>query len=55
MPLIFDKDRNLYRLHSFETEAEFEARIVSLADQIFGPSTIYVDVKKKIKGGDKNA
>jgi len=52
MPLIFDKDRNLYRLHSFETEAEFEARIVSLADQIFGPSTIYVDVKKKIKGGD---
>jgi hypothetical protein len=52
MPLIFDKAHNLHRLHSFQNEAEFEKQVVALADQIFGPSTIYVDVKKKIKGGD---
>lgn len=51
MPLIFDKSRNLYRLHAFEAEAEFEKQVIALADQIFGPSSIYVDVKKKIKGG----
>lgn len=52
MPLIFDKHGSLYRPHTFQTEAEFEKQVVALADQIFGPSTIYVDVKKKIKGGD---
>jgi len=52
MPLISDKSGNLYRLHSFETEAEFERQVITLADQIFGPSTIYVDVKKRLKNGD---
>lgn len=51
MPLIFDKNRGLYRLHAFQNEAEFEKQVISLADQIFGPSTIYVDVKKRIRGG----
>lgn len=35
MPLIFDKARNLYRLHSFQNEAEFEKQVVALAVQIY--------------------
>lgn len=50
MPLLYDDHaRTLYRLHSFATEAEFEKQVIALADQIFGPSSIYVDVKRRIR------
>ena len=52
MPVILDPSGAVYRPFSYETEADFEAKVISLADQLFGSSTIYVDVKKKIKGAD---
>ena len=52
MPVITDTGGSLYRPYSYSGEKEFEASVVALADQIFGPSTIYIDVKKKIKGND---
>ncbi len=50
MPLILDASGILYQRLVYEREAEFEADVVSLADQIFGSSTIYIDVKKKMSG-----
>lgn len=50
MPLISDADRVLYRPLDYEKEADFEKVVISLSDAIFGPSTIYVDVKKRMSG-----
>ena len=50
MPVISDQNRKIFRPISYEKEAEFEKIVISLADSIFGPSTIYIDVKKRIKG-----
>jgi hypothetical protein len=36
------------RPHTYEREAEFEADVVRLADYIFGSSSIYLDVKKRM-------
>lgn len=52
MPIIVDGNGKLYRPYNYEKEEEFEASVVSLADQIFGPSTIYINVKKRIPGND---
>ena len=52
MPVIIDAVGNFYRPFTYETEGEFEATVIGLADVIFGPSTIYVDVKKKVRGKD---
>lgn len=35
---------------SYSVESDFEKTVVSLADQIFGSKTIYLDTKKKLKG-----
>jgi hypothetical protein len=50
MPVIADGNRVLYRPLDYESEAEFEKAVVSLSDAMFGPSTIYVDVKKRMMG-----
>lgn len=50
MPVICDGNQTLYRPVVYETEAEFEKAVISLSDEIFGPSTIYVDVKKRMSG-----
>jgi hypothetical protein len=52
MAIILDKAGGIYRPFSFDSEKQFEAKVVELADRIFGPSSIYVDVKKRIKGSD---
>src|SRR6266700_1200285 len=52
MAIILDKSGSLYRPFSFQNEAQFESKVIELADQIFGPSSIYIDVKKRIRGGD---
>ena len=52
MSVILDKSKSIYRPFSFEDEKEFEKKVIELADRIFGPTSIYVDVKKRIKGGD---
>jgi hypothetical protein len=52
MSVVLDKSKSIYRPFSFEDEKQFESKVIELADQIFGPSSIYVDVKKRIKGAD---
>src|SRR2546421_6614197 len=52
MSAIMDANGRLFRPYSYEKEQEFEASVVSLADRIFGPSTIYLDVKKRVSGND---
>ncbi len=52
MPVITDEHGNLYRPSAYENEGDFEASVVELADQVFGPSTIYVDIKRRLKGKD---
>jgi len=50
--VIFNSEGTLYRTLAFEKEIELETAVVSLADQIFGPNTIYVDVKRRVSGND---
>lgn len=50
MAVITDTSGKLYEPVGFEREDEFEKCVVSLADRIFGQSTIYVDVKKRMHG-----
>jgi hypothetical protein len=52
MAIVLDKAGAVYRPFNFQNEAQFEQKVIELADQIFGPSSIYIDVKRKIKGGD---
>lgn len=50
MPVISNDKGILFRPVTYETESEFEKAVISLSDAIFGPSTIYVDVKKRVAG-----
>jgi len=43
---------HLFRQFTYGSEKEFEEDVVMLAEQIFGPSTIYVNVKKRVRGAD---
>jgi hypothetical protein len=43
-------NNTLYEKVSLLNESEFEAFVVQLSYQIFGPDTIYLDIKRKIKG-----
>src|SRR5207245_3928821 len=55
MSMIWTK-RGSYRRVAYEDEADLEAAIVEVQAGLFGPSRIYLDVKKKIgaKGGLRN-
>jgi hypothetical protein len=48
MPVIVNAKGQVFRPHTYENEADFEADVVKLADQIFGQSSIYVDIKKRV-------
>jgi len=50
MPVITDSQGTTFRPITYDKEVDFERVVVTLADHIFGPATIYVDVKKKIAG-----
>lgn len=52
MTVIIDKDGNLFQQHVYKKETDFEKSVMNLADQIFGTSAIYIDVKKRISGND---
>jgi hypothetical protein len=52
MAIILDKSGAIYRPFTFDSEKQFEAKVIELADRIFGPASIYIDVKRRIKGGD---
>ncbi len=49
--LISLKDE-IFSYLQFVNEGEFEKAVKHLADKIFGPATIYVDVKKQVRGND---
>ena len=50
MAVVTDASGKLYEPVSFDREGEFEKCVIALADRIFGQSTIYVDVKKRMHG-----
>jgi hypothetical protein len=50
MPI--DVNGKIYSLYSFNKEDEFEKTVMSLSDKIFGEQTIYIDIKKKVKGNE---
>ena len=52
MPILLDRANCVYRPFSFEDEGAFERKVIELADHIFGPSSIYIDVKKRIRGAE---
>lgn len=52
MAVVVDVNGTLYEPVSFIREDEFEKCVVALADRIFGPSTIYVGVKKRMHGNN---
>src|SRR5438309_1394725 len=52
MAIILDKAGCLFRPFTFDNEKQFEAKVGELADRIFGPSSIYIDVKRRIKGSE---
>jgi len=48
MPVVLGPDGRIFRPYSYENEAEFEADVARLADQLFGTSSVYVNVKKRM-------
>lgn len=48
MPIILNAVGNAYRPHVYQNEAAFEKDVVVLADQIFGSTSIYLSIKKKV-------
>lgn len=52
MAVIVNQRGLLFQPYIYETEQELERDIVAQADRIFGPSSIYIDVKKRVKGNN---
>lgn len=52
MPVVIDESEKLYEPLTFSEETSFEEAVVRLSDHIFGESSIYVDVKRQIRGKD---
>lgn len=50
MPIL--SNNQIYEKVNFSTEAELEKKVVELSSFIFGPNTIYLDIKKKLKGNN---
>ncbi len=52
MAVIIDRDGTMFRPYFYGSEKEFEVTVISLADELFGSSSLYVDIKKRVKGND---
>ncbi len=48
MPVILHTNGVVFRPFTYEIEAAFESDVVKLADYIFGPDSIYLDIKKHV-------
>jgi hypothetical protein len=48
MPIVLNAAGVAFRPHTYVTEAAFEKDVMLLADQIFGPTSIYLSIKKKV-------
>lgn len=46
------KSRETFKLFEHSTEESFEKVVISLASEVFGRESIYIDIKKRVKGGD---
>lgn len=42
-------DGRTYRPYEYDTEEEFEAAVVSHSHEIFGPNSVYFDIKKRLE------
>ncbi|HEY8008752.1 MAG TPA: hypothetical protein VIE66_18660 [Methylocella sp.] len=51
MPVVRNSHGTIFRPSTYHKEAEFERDVVSLADQIFGVTSIYLDIKKHMGKG----
>jgi hypothetical protein len=52
MPLIVDKFSKLHRLVSHHREADFQSCVAVVANQMFGSTTVYVDVRQGLTAND---
>ena len=52
MAVILNHDGSLFELYNYSKEEEFESDVVAHAEQIFGSSSLYIDVKKRVKGNN---
>ncbi len=52
MPLIVDKFNKLHRLVSHHREADFQSCVAVVANQMFGSTAVYVDVKQGLTTND---
>jgi hypothetical protein len=50
MSVVANKNGEFFQPHTYEREDEFESDVVAMAEQVFGPATIYVDVKRQVTG-----
>ena len=48
MPVILDTQTKMFHPVNYEREADFESDVVKLADHVFGSSSIYIDIKKRV-------
>ena len=48
MPSIIDTRKKTYNLVRLDSESKFEEIVLELSDHIFGPSSIYVPIKKRV-------
>jgi hypothetical protein len=49
MPTIIDQRQRTYRPVRLKSEQQFEATVQDLSDQIFGPVSIYIPIKKRVR------
>lgn len=52
MPIFFEKTSIEYQEFRLNKESDFEKVIVELSEKIFGPDSIYFDIKRRVKGKD---
>jgi|GEM_PF-186272 len=52
MPILTDDAGRLFRQATYDLESDFEKAVAEVADRMFGPDTLYVSVKKKMKGNE---
>ena len=49
MPTIIDQRQRTYRPVRLKSEQQFEGTVQALSDQIFGPVSIYIPIKKRVR------
>ena len=50
MPIFLDSENKKYQPYRFEKESNFEKVVNKLSDDIFGNSSIYLEIKRQVKG-----